>query len=141
MKAFFYGLYQVLGIFIPLIVVNCAVIGRAEAFASKNRADLAVIDGLSTGLGFTGVLVLLGGMRELLGHGTLLAHADLMFGAAGAWLQITLFEDYRGFLLAVLPPGAFIGLALLIAAKNALERRLARARPVAAAELVPPARA
>lgn len=141
MKAFFYGLYQVLGIFIPLIVVNCAVIGRAEAFASKNREDLAVIDGLFTGLGFTGVLVLLGGMRELLGHGTLLAHADLMFGAAGAWLQITLIEDYRGFLLAVLPPGAFIGLALLIAAKNALEQRLAQSRPAPVTRLVPPVQA
>lgn len=122
-KAFFYDLYLVLGIFIPLIVTNCAVIGRAEAFAFKNSVDKAFVDGLMMGLGFTAALVLLGGMRELLGHGTLFAQAELMFGEAGKLMTIHVIEDFRGVLLAVLPPGAFIGLALLIAVKNWIDKR------------------
>lgn len=124
MKAFFYDLYLVLGIFIPLIVTNCAIIGRAEAFAFKNPLDRAVVDGLMMGLGFTAALVLLGGMRELLGHGTLFAQADLMFGDAGSWMTITLVDDFKGVLLAILPPGAFIGLGLLIALKKLIDKRL-----------------
>lgn len=123
MKAFYYDLYLVLGIFIPLIVTNCAIIGRAEAFASKNSVDKAALDGVMMGIGFTAVLVTLGGMRELLGHGTLFAQAELMFGTWGSYLSITLIENYRGFLLAVLPPGAFFGLGLLIALKNVIDQR------------------
>lgn len=132
MKAFYYDLYLVLGIFIPLIVTNCAIIGRAEAFAVKNPLDKSLLDALSMGLGFTIALVLLGGLRELLGYGTLFAQADLMFGEAAAWLTITLIEDYRGWLLAVLPPGAFIGLGLLIALKNWLDKQAKKRQTVPA---------
>ncbi len=133
MQAFFFDLYKVLGIFIPLIVTNCVIIGRAEAFASRNSPPRAVVDGLAMGLGFTAVLVALGALREVLGYGTLFQGASLMFGDGADWLSVTLFEDYRGFLLAILPPGAFIGLGLLIAVKNAIERRRsARVRPLEA---------
>ena len=136
MNAWFHGLYNVLGIFIPLIVVNCNIIGRAEAFASKNPVDRALLDGLAMGIGFTLVLITLGGLRELIGHGTLFAQAQLMFGEAGRALTLTLIENYRGFLLAILPPGAFIGLGLMIAAKNVInawseQRAHARQLPVA----------
>ncbi|ADJ28705.1 electron transport complex subunit E [Nitrosococcus watsonii] len=126
MNAYFYDLYKVLGIFIPLIVTNCAIIGRAEAFASRQKVGRAFTDGLMMGLGFTLVLMLLGGLREALGQGTLLDQAHLMFGEAARDLKLTLVEDYRGFLLAILPPGAFIGLGLLIALKNVIDRRLAQ---------------
>ncbi len=122
-KAFYYDLYLTLGIFIPLIVTNCAIIGRAEAFASKQPWDRALLDGLMMGLGFTIVLVLLGGLRELFGYGTLFTQAELMFGEAAQWMTITVFENYEGFLLAILPPGAFFGLALLIALKNIIDSR------------------
>jgi electron transport complex protein RnfE len=124
MKAYFHDLYLVLGIFIPLIVTNCAIIGRAEAFASRNSMPRAFVDGLTMGFGFTLVLVILGGMRELLGRGTLLAQAELMFGEGAEFLTLTLWHDSRGFLLAILPPGAFIGLGLLIALKNVIDNRL-----------------
>ncbi|ANB01498.1 electron transport complex subunit E [Ectothiorhodospira sp. BSL-9] len=126
MNAYFHELYLILGIFIPLIVTNCAIIGRAEAFASKNTLPRAFVDGLTMGLGFTAVLVALGAMREALGHGTLFDQAHLMFGEAARGLTITLVEDYRGFLLAILPPGAFIGLGLLLALKNWIDDRLER---------------
>jgi len=126
MKAFLYDLYLVLGIFIPLIVTNCVIIARAEAFASKNNVWRSLLDGLAMGVGFTAVLVFLGAMREILGHGTLLAQAELMFGEGTQWLTITLFEDYRGFLLAILPPGAFLGLGLMIALKNVIDKRAAQ---------------
>ena len=121
MKAFFYDLFLVLGIFIPLIVTNCAIIGRAEGFASRNPVGASALDGFMMGLGFLAVLTLLGAMREIIGSGTFLAHADLMFGESAKALTITFNEDYSGFLLAILPPGAFFGLAILIAVKNAIE--------------------
>ena len=138
MNAWFHDLYMILGIFIPLIVTNCAIIGRAESFASKQTVDRAFIDGLAMGVGFTLVLVTLGGLRELVGQGTLFAQAHLMFGEAGRALALTLIDDYRGFLLAILPPGAFIGLGLLIALTNVInarreERALARDLDVARA--------
>lgn len=126
MSAYFHELYTILGIFIPLIVTNCAIIGRAEAFASKNPAPLAFADGLAMGLGFTLVLVVLGGLREVLGSGTLFSQAQLMFGEGARVLSLTLIEDYQGFLLAILPPGAFLGLGLLIALKNVIDSRLKR---------------
>lgn len=141
MNAYFHGLYLVLGIFIPLIVTNCTLIGRAEAFASKNSVARATLDGLAMGLGFTLVLVALGAMRELLGQGTLLSQAHLMFGAAAADLQFTVFENYRGFLLAILPPGAFMGLGLLIALKNAIDSRMQRRATEKKAVPVPSANA
>lgn len=137
MNAFFHELYLILGIFIPLIVTNCSILGRAEAFASKNSVPASALDGLTMGLGFTAVLVILGAMRELTGSGTLLAQADLMFGEAASGLAVTVIDDYRGFLLAILPPGAFIGLGLLIAVKNIIDARMERrkeAQPAAAGE-------
>lgn len=129
MQAWFFELYKVLGIFIPLIVTNCAIIGRAEAFASKNRLDRAIADGLAMGFGFTLVLVTLGGLRELLGQGTLFSQAHLMFGEGARGFAITLGEDFKGALLAILPPGAFFGLGLLIALKNVIDSRLEQREP------------
>ena len=123
MNAWFHELYLVLGIFIPLIVTNCAIIARAEAYASKNNLLNSALDGFMMGLGFTLVLITLGGLRELIGFGTLFANAQLMFGSLGETMTITFSEDYPGFLLAVLPPGAFIGLGLLIAVKNVIDKR------------------
>jgi len=125
MNAWFHELYLILGIFIPLIVTNCAIVARAEAFAARNPVGPSLVDGLMMGLGFTAVLVLLGAMRELIGQGTILSEAHLMFGEAASYLTITVFEDYRGFLLALLPPGAFIGLGLIVALKNAIDARQA----------------
>lgn len=123
MKAWFYDLYLVLGIFIPLIVTNCAIIARAEAFASKNGVIRSAVDGLAMGLGFTVVLVLLGATREIVGRGSLMQGAHLLFGEQARELALVLVDDYRGFLLAILPPGAFIGLGLLIAIKNRIDSR------------------
>jgi electron transport complex protein RnfE len=134
MNAWFHDLHRILGIFIPLIVTNCVIIGRAESFASRNSVDRAALDGLAMGIGFTLVLVALGGMRELIGQGTLFSQAHLMFGEFGRGLTLTLLDDYRGFLLAILPPGAFIGLGLLIAMMNVINaRRAERAARVAVA--------
>lgn len=123
MNAWFHELYLILGIFIPLIVTNCSIIARAEAFASKNNLLDSALDGIMMGLGFTLVLVVLGALREFIGFGTLFANAQLMFGEIGESMTITFSEDYPGFLLAVLPPGAFIGLGLLIALKNIIDKR------------------
>jgi electron transport complex protein RnfE len=124
MKAYLHELYQILGIFIPLIVTNCAIIARAESFASKNNIKRSLLDGVSMGLGFACVLLVLGAGREIIGQGTLFANMDLMFGDSAKWMTITFFEDYRGFLLAVLPPGAFLGLGVLIALKNVIDKRV-----------------
>lgn len=135
MQAWFYDLYRVLGIFIPLIVTNCAIIGRAEAFASRNAPLPSAIDGLATGLGFLLALVALGALRELIGRGTLMSQASLMFGELGESLQVTLIPGHPGFLLAILPPGAFIGLGILIAGRNWLEsKRAGRRKAVLAVE-------
>lgn len=123
MNAYFHELYKILGIFIPLIVTNCAIIGRAEAFAAKNPLGRSFLDGFFMGLGFTLALVMLGAMRELIGSGTLLARADLLFGEPAKQWEWTPFTDYEGFLLAILPPGAFIGLGFLIALKNIIDAR------------------
>lgn len=123
MHAFLYDLYRTLGIFIPLIVTNCAIIGRAEAFASRNSPLPSVLDGFATGLGFCITLVLLGAVRELTGRGTLLSGADMLLGEWAGKLTLTIIPEYPGFLLAILPPGAFFGLALLIAARNAWQAR------------------
>ncbi|MDD3609156.1 MAG: electron transport complex subunit E [Halothiobacillaceae bacterium] len=133
MNAWLHELYLILGIFIPLIVTNCIVIARAEGFASRNRLSLAAWDGFMMGMGFALVLVALGAVRELLGSGTVLANAHLLFGDIARSWTLTLIPEYRGFLLAILPPGAFIALAFLIAAKNAIDarrKRLARVLPV-----------
>ncbi len=142
MNAWFHDLYNILGIFIPLIVTNCAILGRAESFAVKNPPLPAVVDALAMGLGFCAVLVVLGGMREAIGSGTLFANASLMFGEWADALTITLVEEYRGFLLAILPPGAFIGLGILIAIKNVIDARAKRRearRTASTADTVPTA--
>ena len=124
MNAYFHELYLILGIFIPLIVTNCNVLARAEAFASKNAPLPSALDGLFMGMGFSAVLVTLGGMREVLGKGTLFSQAQLMFGDGAKWMTVTVFGgDYHGFLLAILPPGAFIGLGMLIALKNVIDAK------------------
>lgn len=125
MNAFVHPLYLVLGIFIPLIVTNCIVLARTEAFASKNRVLPSMLDGVMMGLGLTLVLAVLGGIREIVGKGTLLSGIDLAFGESAKQFVIHVIPDYNGFLLAVLPPGAFIGLGLLIAGKNYMEQRTA----------------
>ena len=137
MNAWFYDLHKILGIFIPLIVTNCAILGRAEAYASRVTVDRAAIDGLMMGLGFTLVLVVLGGMREAIGQGTLLSQAHLMFGETARGWTIILLDNYRGYLLAILPPGAFLGLGLLIALKNVIDKRLQHvSHPVSHTEVV-----
>jgi len=123
MNAFVHPLHKVLGIFIPLIVTNCIVLARVEAFAAKNDTLPSILDGLFMGLGLALVLAILGGMREVVGKGTLFSGLDLVFGPAGKEFMLTIVPDYHGFLLAILPPGAFIGLALLIAGRNWLESR------------------
>ena len=123
MNAWFHELYLVLGIFIPLIVTNCSIIARAESFASKNTVFDSALDGFTMGLGFALVLVVLGGLREIIGNGSLFSNANLMFGESARQMIIVFSDDYPGFLLAVLPPGAFIGLGLLIALKNIVDRK------------------
>jgi len=125
MNAWFHQLYRTLGIFIPLIVTNCTILGRAEAFASRQTLRPAAMDGLTMGLGFLGVLLTLGAGRELLGHGTLGRDAHFLLGDWARGLAITVLPDYQGFRLALLPPGAFIGLGLLVALKNHIDQRLA----------------
>lgn len=130
-NAYLHELYLVLGIFIPLIVTNCIVLARVEAFAAKNEPGSSTIDGIAMGIGLTLVLAVLGAMREVVGSGTLLSGIDMLFPGAQ---PISLFgDDYPGFLVAILPPGAFIALGCLIAGRNWLEaRKLARAHRAAA---------
>lgn len=125
MKAFTFELYQILGLFIPLIVTNCAVLGRADAFASKHGPVPAFVDGFMMGMGFLLVLVCVGAVRELLGTGHLFADMNLIFGeSARAW-QINVFgADYPNVIFALLPPGAFIVAGFLIALKNLIDTRL-----------------
>jgi electron transport complex protein RnfE len=134
MNAWFHELFKILGIFIPLIVTNCAIIGRAEAYASRNKVSLAMIDAIAMGMGFTLLLVVLGGMREIIGQGTLFANAHLMFGEAGRSMTIVAIENYRGFLLAVLPPGAFFALGSLLVIKNLIDSKLGQSRATAIPE-------
>jgi electron transport complex protein RnfE len=120
-NAFLHDLYLVLGIFIPLIVTNCIVLARVEAFAAKNGLRAATLDGLMMGVGFVWVIALLGAVREFIGQGTLFAGIEMIFPSLSG-IQI-LPEDYPGFLIAMLPPGAFFVLGLLIAGRNWLDAR------------------
>jgi electron transport complex protein RnfE len=136
MNAYMQALYLVLGIFVPLIVVNCNVLGRAESFASKNAVMPSIVDGFMVGFGLTLTLGVLGAIREVFGKGTLFSGIDMALGEAAKGWVVTVFPDYQGFLLAILPPGAFIGLGVMIAAKNYIDQRTARrkaAQPVPAA--------
>lgn len=123
MNAFVHDLHKVLGLFIPLIVTNCAILGRAEAFASRKGPGAAAFDGLMMGIGFTLAMVLLGAVREILGFGTLFSSASLLLGDSLSFLEITVIPDYDGFLLLILPPGGFIVLGFLLAAKAAIDQR------------------
>lgn len=126
MKAYAFELYQILGIFIPLIVTNCSILGRADAFACKNPVLPAAYDGLIMGVGFALVLVVIGALREVIGSATLFDNMQLLFGAGAESWKIVLSEDYPGFLVAILPPGAFLVVGFIIAAKNVVDAELKR---------------
>ncbi len=123
MNAYWHELYLALGIFIPLIVTNCIIMARAESFASKQALPKALADGFFTGLGFAAVLLLIGAIRELVGKGSLLSQAQLLLGETGRSLHWQVFEHYQGFLIAILPPGAFFVLAILVAIRNKLKQQ------------------
>jgi len=134
-NAYLHELYLVLGIFIPLIVTNCIVLARVEAYAAKNGPLSSTVDGLMMGLGLVWVLAVLGGLRELIGVGTLFSGIEMIIPGLS---PVTVFgDDYPGFLLAILPPGAFFALGCLIALFNWLNARAAarqRTRPQAPAD-------
>jgi len=123
-NAYAHGLYQSLGIFLPLIVTNCVIIGRAEAFASKNLLLPSIYDGFIMGLGFSVVLILLGTVREVLGQGTLFDGAQLLLGDWAVSLRVEILEIDQSFLFIMLPPGAFVAMGFIIALKNALNSRV-----------------
>ena len=122
-KAWFPDLDRSLGIFIPLIVTNCAIVARAEVFASRNPVAASLVDGITMGAGFVALLCVVGLFRELVGQGTLFARLDLLFG--GEPMTGIVLTD-GGFLLAILPPGAFLSLALAVAGKNYIDNRRRR---------------
>jgi Na+-translocating ferredoxin:NAD+ oxidoreductase subunit E len=125
MKAFTHELYLILGIFIPLIVTNCAVLGRAESFASKNEIIPSAVDGFMMGSGFALVLVCVGAVREILGTGAIFNNMQLLFGEVAVnWRLDILGPDYPGVILALLPPGAFIVVGFLMAGKNMIDLQI-----------------
>jgi len=130
-NAWMHELYKVLGLFIALIVANCAVLGRAEAFAQKNTALASLVDGLAIGLGFTVSLTTIGAFREILSAGTLFANASGLLGPHFQFLEVTLIPEYRGFLLFALPPGGFLAVGFILAFKRWVGKR-ASAREAAA---------
>ncbi len=125
LNAWLHALYKVLGLFIALIVVNCAILGRAEAFASRNPVAASALDGLMMGIGFTLALIAIGGVREILGSGTLFRDAHLLLGEGFRFLELTLIPDYKGYLLMILPPGGFLAVGFLLAAKRLIDQRAA----------------
>ncbi len=128
MNAWLHELFKVLGLFIPLIVVNCLILGRAESFASRHTVPAALVDALAMGFGFTAALVVIGAVRELLGSGTLFADAARLLGPGFAFLEVEVIPDFAGVLVMVLPPGGFLALGFLLAGKRLLDRRAARRR-------------
>jgi electron transport complex protein RnfE len=118
LQYWFFDLHQRIGLFVALIVTNCTLLGRAEAFASRNRISYAALDGFMMGLGFLLVLLVMGAVREILGQGTLFSNLNLLLGDSGREFEIRFWDS--GFLLMVLPPGAFLTLGCLIALKNRL---------------------
>ncbi|MEA1065089.1 electron transport complex subunit E [Erwinia sp. HR93] len=127
-NAWAFGLYQSLGIFIPLIVTNCIVVGRAESFAAKNSLPASALDGFAIGLGATGAMFVLGCLREIIGNGTLFDGADGLLGSWARVLRIEVFHTDTPFLLAMLPPGAFIGLGIMLAVKYLIDEKMKRRR-------------
>ena len=130
MNAWLHDLYKVLGLFVPLIVTNCAILGRAESFAFRNPVTPSVFDGLMMGLGFTFALVVLGAVREIIGSGTLFANAPLLLGDMFSFLETTIIPGYSGFLLMILPPGGFLVLGFLLAAKRVIDQRIKQSKAV-----------
>jgi H+/Na+-translocating ferredoxin:NAD+ oxidoreductase subunit E len=126
MNAYLHDLHKVLGLFIPLIVTNCAILGRAEAFASRRAPLASTFDGLMMGLGFTAALVALGAVREILGSGTLFANASLLLGQSLSFLELQIIPNYGGFLILILPPGGFIILGFLLALKALIDGKGAK---------------
>lgn len=126
MNAWMHEMHKVLGLFIPLIVTNCAILGRAESFASRQNLALSVWDGWAMGLGFTLILVVLGAAREITSSATLFANASLLLGNSFAFLELKLIDDYKGFLLMALPPGGFMMLGFIIAGKRLIDSKLAK---------------
>jgi len=124
MNAWLHELHKVLGLFIPLIVTNCAIFGRAESYASKNPCFPAIVDGVATGVGFTFALVMLGGFREIVGSGTLFANASLLLGDTFSFMELTIIPGYSGMLLVILPSGGFIMLGILLSGKRLLDSYL-----------------
>jgi len=132
LNAWMHELHKVLGLFIPLIVTNCVILGRAEAFASKQALLPSVWDGLMMGAGFTLVMVVLGAAREISSAGTVFANAQVLLGEGFSFLETTVIPNYKGFLLTALPPGGFIVLGFMVAAKRYLDLKLSSAKQVAA---------
>ncbi len=126
MNAWMHDLYRVLGLYIALIVVNCAVLGRAESFASRSGVIASALDGLFMGLGFTAALTVIGLIRELIGAGTLFNQASLLLGPKFAFLEMRVIPNYDGVLMMVLPPAGFLTLGLLLAGKRILDQRATR---------------
>lgn len=135
LNAWVHELHKVLGLFIALIVVNCAILGRAEAFASKNSVSASAVDGLAMGLGFTAALTVVGLVRELIGSGTLFSQASLLLGPAFSFLEIKVIPNYPGVLMMILPPGGFLVLGCLLVAKRLIDQRVAK--PACAAPAAP----
>ncbi len=121
LNAYLHPLHKVLGLFIPLIVTNCAILGRVESYASRSAVIPSVIDGVFMGLGFTWVLTVLGGIREIVGSGTLFSNASLLLGQSFSFLETTVIANYHGLLLVILPPGGFLALGLVLALKQKAE--------------------
>ena len=135
-NAYAYGLYQSLGIFIPLIVTNCIVVGRAEAVASRSSVPLAALDGMAIGLGATSVMFVLGSLREIIGNGTIFNGADQLLGPWAKVLRVQVVHFDSPMLLAMLPPGAFIGLGMMLAVKYLIDQKMKKRREAAAAAQV-----
>ena len=136
MQAYTYELYQILGIFLPLITTNCIILGRADAFAAKNPVLPSIYDGFIMGVGFGAVLVVLGAIRELLGTGGLFANMQLLFGETARHWHVVFSADYPALLLAILPPGAFIVTGFLIAGKTAFDNAATRRAEASRAPIV-----
>jgi len=124
LNAWLHELHKVLGLFIPLIVTNCVILGRAEAFASKQPVMLSLWDGFMMGAGFTLAMVALGAIREISSAGTLFANASVLLGESFRFMEITLLPEYKGFLLTALPPGGFIVLGFMVAIKRMIDQRI-----------------
>ncbi len=135
MNAWLHELHKVLGLFIPLIVTNCAVLGRAESFASRQPVRAAIVDGFAMGVGFIIALVALGATREIIGAGTLFANASLLLGESFRFMELTIIPNYHGFLLMALPPGGFMMMGFLMAGKRILDARRQKRTELASAAL------